>query len=302
MAITYVGTPAGSCNTSTGALIGSPANFGSLGGVFSDWTQESGTATVVCPGSGLQDVEDLGWYGLCGASPDTIRVGIYAFAADTGSGAHPAGALMAQFTSAMSVTNNGNQYNHQTSGGITQFYQLNGGTSYIMIWTVSIGNFNPVFSAGSAGDSKFNTTDYTTSGFPSTLPGTGTTASTNWYMRLGVQGGASTPPALTSIAPTSAFANATNDVIVKGVTLTGTSMGGSTPSVGVPGGWAATSLVVTGTTSATFDLKIPAGTSPGNNNISFTTTDGTSNNEVFSVSTPSGGLITSLGFGGGFQN
>lgn len=302
MSITYVGTPAGQVNTSTGAFIGGATPFGAVSAALSYFTAE-GHVDVICPGSGNQDVEDLGMYTGTSGGSDTLRVGLYTISTDTDYGA---GVLMAQFTSATSITNTGGvqSWYNQTAGGITQYHQPIGGRHYILCWTCSTGSLDPSHVVGSSGDSNYKLIDYTSSGFPSTIPAFGGSDTNDWVLRLGVQpsGGGGSPPVLTSIAPTSAYANSTNDVIVKGVELDGTSMGGGSPTVNVPGGWAATNLVVTGTTKAVFDMKIPAGTSAGNNNITFTTADGTSGAEVFTVSSPGGsGVITSYGLNGGFQ-
>lgn len=104
-----------------------------------------------------------------------------------------------------------------------------------------------------------------------------------------IAAGGGSPPTLSSITPSSGYANATTDVTFTGVALVGTHLDGTTPVVNVPGGWTASSLSVSSATAATFNLKVPAGTSPGGNNISFTTDSGSSSNVTFTVSNPSGG-------------
>ncbi len=95
-------------------------------------------------------------------------------------------------------------------------------------------------------------------------------------------------PVLSSITPASAYANDDADVTLTGVTLIGTDMDGASPVVNVPAGWTASSLVVGGPTSATFDLTIPAGETPGPYSITFETVAGESDPITFTISDPAG--------------
>lgn len=108
-------------------------------------------------------------------------------------------------------------------------------------------------------------------------------------------------PRLTSISPTSGYANPTVNVKLVGVTINGIGFNGTTPSVNVPSGLAASNLSVVNDTQLTFDLTINAGTSPASDSISVTTSvTPTSNSVSFSISNPSGSASSSMR--GGFVN
>jgi hypothetical protein len=116
---------------------------------------------------------------------------------------------------------------------------------------------------------------------------------------LGGGGGA---PTLTSISPTSGYANPTVNVRFVGVTLTGTNLNGTSPSVNVPSGWSTANLSPSAST-ATVDITVPAGTSPGSNNITYTANGQTSTAVTFTITNPSGGTgILGMDMRGGFTN
>jgi hypothetical protein len=117
-----------------------------------------------------------------------------------------------------------------------------------------------------------------------------------------ITGGGGGTPTLSSISPTSGYANSVVNSKLIGVALVGTNMGGSSPQVNVPAGFAATNLVVVGTTAATFDLQINTGKTPGAYTFTFQTTDGTSGTVSFTVSNPSGSGSLSPDSRGGFDN
>ncbi len=115
-------------------------------------------------------------------------------------------------------------------------------------------------------------------------------------------GGGPTAPAITSITPSSAYANPDVETVLLDVGITGTDMGGTTPVVNIPVGWQyATNGTWTTSTSATFDLYVPADQTPGEYNITFETDDGESNALTFTVLSPTGGK-RGMDMRGGFVN
>ncbi len=117
-----------------------------------------------------------------------------------------------------------------------------------------------------------------------------------------ITGGGGGTPTLSSISPSSGYANSVVNSKLIGVALVGTNMGGSSPAVNVPAGFSASNLVVSGTTDATFDLTINSGKTPGAYNVSFQTTDGSSGNQSFTVTDPAGAGTLSPDMRGGFDN
>jgi len=82
------------------------------------------------------------------------------------------------------------------------------------------------------------------------------------------------PPLLTNISPTSAYSNATNDVTLLDVVITGTALDGTTPVLTPPSGWTIVGSPVITSTTITFDVTIPSGETPGNKTFDFETDDG----------------------------
>ena len=104
--------------------------------------------------------------------------------------------------------------------------------------------------------------------------------STRYIVRLGPLFTAGTVPTLTSVAPTSGAQGAT-----VGVTLTGTNLGGASPSVSVSGSGVTVQNLNTGgaPTSWTADFVIAAGAAIGGRCVTVTTVDGTSGCQTFTV-------------------
>ncbi len=114
-------------------------------------------------------------------------------------------------------------------------------------------------------------------------------------------------PVLSTITPSSAYANASVPSKLVGVAFTGTGLDGTSGAFDTISGFTFSSLSIAGGgASGTVDIQIATGKSPGSYNFTFTTaggsSTGTSNTLAFTVSPPSGGVGGGADMRGGFEN
>lgn len=163
MAITYFG------NNNTGAY-----DYG-----YGSYSIRNAGIVWTCPGTGKQSVKEL--HGYCmHANTYSVRLAIY----DTSFGF-----LMQTDEIVCDGT-------LQWWGGTT-FYdqsktlisnpQIDGGTNYILVLSFKAGaDANPRYTAGSAGDARYFSGDYST-GFPATIGSEAGNTSMVWCIRCGVE-------------------------------------------------------------------------------------------------------------------
>lgn len=130
------------------------------------------------------------------------------------------------------------------------------------------------------------------------------------HLSLEQLGGGGGAPVLGSFSPNNAYSNPTVPVKLIGVSVTGTGLDGTGGAFTPPSGFTVSNLSVAGGgASATFDLQIATGKSPGSYNFTYTTSggssSGTSNTLAFVINNPSGGggLVDGLAnLRGGFES
>lgn len=174
MATTYfglcdsAGNPTGSATDSTG------------GGAATLWNNTA-VEVFTCPGSGSQTVNEItADLNISGAGAN-MRCAIYSSDAVT---------LIAQGTAAVAISGAVDSWQgHIGQANITPNpTNLTGGTTYVLVVTVSGGSGGTTHGDAAANSNKFDTTDRT-AGFSGALPA-GTISSPMWPVRVGVDAAA----------------------------------------------------------------------------------------------------------------
>lgn len=146
----------------------------------SGYTIWNGNLVFTCPGTGLQNVEEISCYLRLDSGSGNVRLAVYSLDGAT---------KICEGSSEVAVVGAGSWQGHIGAGNITPNpAQLTGGTSYKIAFTLDSNTVGPKYATGAtAGDFIYKTVSDYTGGFPAALPGSPSEFSVYFSLRCGVE-------------------------------------------------------------------------------------------------------------------
>jgi hypothetical protein len=166
---------------------GYPANGADPSGATQDTNAQitignSGYTTgFTCPGSGLQNIDEISAWVHKPSTAGNIRLAVYDVSRN----------LMAQGSAAVAVNSGPSWQGHMTSGGITTTTQLTGGTTYYIRYTKNSNVTSEYYITGSAGDFGYTEATLDIDGYSNPADAFVGSTSGRYCMRCGVSSAAS---------------------------------------------------------------------------------------------------------------